>query len=57
MMQFMQNVVIITAFSVIVIGFVILIIIGVLESYDAITGADAKRQADKERLRYLEEEL
>lgn len=57
MMQFMENVVIITAFSVIVIAFLALIVIGVLESYDAITGADAKRQADKERLRQLEDEL
>ena len=28
-----------------------------LEAYDRITGADTKRQAEKERLRYLEEEL
>ena len=40
MMQFMENVVIITAFSVIVIAFIALIVIGVLESYDAITSVN-----------------
>lgn len=56
MMQFMENTVTVTLFLVIVGAVVVVVVLAAIEAYDRITGADAKRQAQLDRLRQLEDE-
>lgn len=55
-MEFMQNFLIIWAFVIVVLASIAFLVVVFLECYDAITGADVKRQAQLDRLRQLEDE-
>ena len=54
MIEFMQDFMTVVAFMIVVFGIIALFIIAGLETYDAITGADKKRQEQLEKLRRYE---
>jgi hypothetical protein len=56
MMQFMEDFVTVTLFLIIFGAIVVVVVLAAIEAYDRITGADAKRQAQLERLRRLDDE-
>ena len=56
MMTFIENFVHVTWFLIFVVAISAVVILAAIEGYDRITGADAKRQAQIDRLRQLEED-
>jgi hypothetical protein len=52
----MEDFVTVTLFLIIFGAIVVVVVLAAIEAYDRITGADAKRQAQLERLRRLDDE-